>query len=61
MGDPSQFLTLGDLARETGATKAQVNYCLDVNRIVPVGRVGILRVFSRAQLLEIRAALHLST
>lgn len=51
------FLTIGDICRETGAPAHRVKYAIDTYRIEPIGRAGVLRVFSRDQLLQIRSAM----
>lgn len=51
------FLTVGDICRETGEKTHRVKYAIDTYRIDPIGRAGILRVFSPDQLPQIRSAL----
>ena len=57
MPEPADLLTVGDLARETGAKKHQVCYAIAEYRIDPAQRAGIIRLFHRNQLPMIRSAL----
>lgn len=56
----NQILTIGDIDRspEFGAyTRRQIEYAIQEARIEPIGRLGIIRAFSRDQLPLIMAAL----
>jgi hypothetical protein len=58
MADPPKLLTPGRIAEELGATLAQVQQVLRVNTAIrPVARAGTLRVYRRADLKPIAAAL----
>ena len=55
-------LTLGQVTNEVrkvlpGASDSQVKYALDRYRIEPVGRVGILRVWSKDDVSRVVSAL----
>ena len=57
MVDMAKLLTVGDVARALEEPQPRVNYALAKACIQPVGRVGILRMFSVDQLPEIREAI----
>ena len=50
------LLTIGTIARQLGEPPKRVDYAVAKAGIKEVGRAGILRLFSPAQVAEIRAA-----
>lgn len=57
MPDLQDLLTLGDLRRETGEPAHILNYAISTYKIEPRGRVGIIRVWNRDDLEQIKSAL----
>jgi hypothetical protein len=53
----SDILTMGDLRRETGEPEHRLKYALQTHNISPVARAGIVRLWARHQLPEIKSAL----
>ncbi len=53
----TELMTVGELARELGVSRARLSYALDKASILERGRAGILRLFGRDQLPAVRAAL----
>lgn len=51
------YLTISDLARETGEPPHVVNHAIRLHGPEPAARVGIARVWTRAQLSELRKSL----
>ena len=51
------LFTLGQLAERLDVSTHRLKYAVDQYRIVPVGRVGIIRVWSEDQIPSIRSAL----
>lgn len=51
------LLTLGDVARQLGVRRAQVQYAVEKSGIQERGRAGIFRLFSADQVPVIEAAL----
>jgi len=51
------YLTISDLVRTTGEPPHRVRYALNTRGIVPVSNISGIRLWSRDQLSEIRAAL----
>lgn len=57
-------LTIGDLCRQSTLkdySRRQIEYAIREHRIEPVGRAGIIRLFSHAQIPVIKAALRHTT
>ena len=53
----TDLLTVGDLAREFGVPIHKLKYAIEVYRIEPRQRAGILRLWSRDDLPAVRSAL----
>ena len=51
------LLTVGDIARELESDPQRVAYIIQTRRLAPVGRVGIVRVFTRDTLNAIATAI----
>jgi DNA-binding transcriptional MerR regulator len=51
------LLTIRDLSRELGYRLHQVKHALDIHDIQPHQRAGIVRLYARDQIPEIRRAL----
>ena len=61
---PDGPLTIGDLLREpslAGKSRRQLEYALERGRIRPIGRVGIIRIYSVDQLPQILKAVRRTT
>lgn len=61
---PTEPLTIGDLLREAtlaGYSRRQLEYALERGGIRPVGRVGIIRIYSADQLPQIVQAVRRTT
>lgn len=57
-------LTIGDLCREPeleGYSRRQLEYAIREHGVEPVGRAGIIRLFSRSQIPVIKTALRHTT
>lgn len=52
-----QFLTIADLRRITGEPAHVLNFAIDRHGPQPVGRIGIARVWTEAELPAIRESL----
>lgn len=52
-----QLVTTGDIARQTGASVAQINYAINAYRIEPAQRAGIIRLYDEHGVAAIRSAL----
>jgi hypothetical protein len=52
-----QLQTVGDIAKAEGVRASRVAYAIDVYRIAPTQRAGILRLFDEAGVDAIRSAL----
>lgn len=50
-------LTVGQIADQLGQPPSRVAYLIAKHRIKPVGRVGIIRLFSEQQIEAIRRSL----
>lgn len=62
--NPEKPLTIGDLLRTdgfSGYTRRQIEYALERGGIRPVGRVGIIRIYSVSQLPQILEAIRRTT
>jgi len=55
------FLTTGDIAKELGADRDAVAYALRKTKTEPVGRAGIVRLFSGAALAKVQSFLDSKT
>ena len=53
----AQMLTTGEIAKKTGASRAQVDYAIEKAGISERARAGIIRLFSNDQLPAIEAAI----
>jgi hypothetical protein len=53
----TQYLTLGEVARQLGESESRTKYAISTYRIEPTARVGILRCWTEADLPRIRSAL----
>ena len=55
--EPSELLTLGQVARACGVAPHRVKYAVAEYRIEPRQRAGILRLWAPDQLAAVKAAL----
>lgn len=55
----TDLFTVGDISRELDNPRHRVTYAIDKLGLNPVTRAGIIRLFSREQVDEIRATLAL--
>ena len=61
---PDKLLTIGDVLRKAsfvGYSRRQLEYALERGRIRPIGRVGIIRIYSVDQLPQILEAVRRTT
>jgi hypothetical protein len=53
----TDFVVMADLVALTKATEKRLNYAMKLHGPPPVGRIGVNRIWSRAQLDDIRESL----
>lgn len=57
VSEAGELLTLGQVSNRLDVPQHRVKYAISMAQIEPVARVGILRVFSPNQLLQIETAI----
>ncbi len=56
MSGTNDLMTIGQIADELGMTLRRVGYLIDREKIKPVWRVGIIRLFDSSAFLKIKTA-----
>lgn len=57
LNETANFITAGTMAERLGVPIHKVQYVLRSRQIEPVGKAGVLRVYSEEQLAEVAANL----